>query len=193
MRINALLCLPVRPPEIHEFRRRLAVSFFYDDPTLSRHHPDDIVTIKSITERLSGGDFCVGPNTDFAELRARILLLDIVVDDGSFIATDDPDDEKKFNADVDELAYCLREIWRKINDAGMKIARTEVKSVIEWVQQRLLLSVRTKRKAKAAVFDMLGDGEDTSRPRQQEFMKLFLKRKVQPATTEDEDTTVSSN
>lgn len=153
----------------------------FGDPNLSRHHPDDVITIRGMIDSLDGGAFAVGPKTDFAELRAGILLLDMAVDDGSFAATGDADDEKKFNEEIDELALKLREIWRKINDSGMKLARTEAKSVIEWVQQRLSHSVRTRRKARKSVFDIPGQREDPFLPRQQDYMSKFLKKQPEPA------------
>ncbi|RGP59090.1 hypothetical protein FLONG3_11295 [Fusarium longipes] len=175
-------CLPISKMRAHEMRRRLAVAFFFDDPALSRCHPDDTVTIRGIIERLNHNDFVVGPKTDFAELQANILLLNITVDDGSFAPSDDVDQEKQFNSDIDELAVRLREIWRKINDAGMKLARTEAKNVIDWVQQRLAHSVRTRRKAKKSIFDISGQRQDHSLPEQQNYMKNFL-RKAPETTT----------
>lgn len=125
--------------------------------------------------------------TDFAELKATVILLDIAVDDGSVVAAfDDREDEKAFNDGVDELAVKLREIWRKINDSGMKLARTEAKSVVEWVQQRLSNTVRTRRKAKKSVFDIPGEAEDPFLPRQQDYMKNFLRKKPKFPVVEDD-------
>ncbi|CAM1501749.1 Fc.00g037330.m01.CDS01 [Cosmosporella sp. VM-42] len=195
LRVNALVCLPTSKTLVHELRRRLGVALLFDDPSLGRHHPDDMVTIKGVIDRLGQDDFSVGPKTDFAELRAGIILLNITIDDGSFVITDDLDEEKKFNQEIDELAVRLREIWRKINDAGMKLARTEAKSVIEWVQQRLSHSVRTRRKAKKSVFDPPSQKEDPFLPRQQDYMKSFLKKSretpaLEPPALIDEDTIV---
>lgn len=184
-------CLPLSQALSHDLRRRLAVTFLFDDPALGRHRPDEVITIKGVIKRLKASDFSVDPKTDFAELRASIILLDIAIDDGSFVITDDPDDEAEFNRDIDELAICLRDLWRKINDAGMKLARTETKSVIEWVQQRLSHSVRTRRQAKKSVFDLPGKKPD---PRQQELMKNFFKKTQSPPSPPppliDEDTIV---
>jgi len=108
-------------------------------------------------------------------------------DDGAFGPTGDAEDEKRFNAEVDELATRLREIWRKINDAGLKLTRTEAKGVLDWVQQRLSYSVRTRRKVKKSVFDIPDTGQDPFLPRQQDYMKNFLK-KPQPAPSAVEDT-----
>ncbi|KAL5620387.1 hypothetical protein FOBRF1_003633 [Fusarium oxysporum] len=179
VRTNALACLPISKARSHELRRRLAVVFLFNNPSLGRYHPDDVVTIRSVIALLDHEDFFVGPKTDFALLQANIILINIVVDDGSFAPSDDPEKEKQFNSDVDELAVRLREIWRKINDAGMKLARTEAKSVIEWVQQRLAHSVRTRRKAKKSIFDLPGQKEDPFLPKQQNYMKNFLKKAPQ--------------
>lgn len=166
------------------------MTFLFNDPTLGRYHSDTTVSLRGIIDRLQEDDFVVGPKTDFVELQAGIILLDIAVDNGSFAASDDPEDEKKFNEEIDELAVRLREIWRKINDAGMKLARTEAKSVIEWVQQRLSHSVRTRRKAKKSVFDLPGQKEDPFLPRQQDYMKNFLKQPRKPPALHEEDTIV---
>ncbi|KAF4345971.1 hypothetical protein FBEOM_114 [Fusarium beomiforme] len=153
--------------------------FLFDDPSLGCYRPDETVTIRGVIELLDHEHFFVGPKTDFAELQANIILLNIVVDDGSFTPSDDPEKEKQFNRDVDELATRLRDIWRKINDAGMKLARAEAKSVIEWVQQRLALSVRTRRKVKRSIFDLPVEKEDPFLPKQQKYMKNFLKKAPQ--------------
>ena len=150
--------------------------FLFEDDTLGRHNAEDIVTLRTMIDLVSGDDFGITSKTDFAELKAKIILLDMAVDDGSGGAFDDREAEKRFNDDVDELASKLREIWRKINDSGMKLARTETKSVVEWVQQRLLTTVRTKRKAKKSVFDLPGESDAADLPRQQDYMKKFLQR-----------------
>lgn len=156
--------------------------FLFDDPDLGRHHPDNTVSVRGIIDRLEeDDDFSVGPKTDFAELQANIILLNIAIDDGSFASADDPGAVREFNSEIDELTTQLRGIWRKINDAGMKLARTEAKSVIEWVQQRLAHSVRTRRKAKKSVFDLPGQREDPFLPQQQNYMKNFLRKPTEKA------------
>ena len=102
----------------------------------------------------------------------------MVIDDGGVPLTfDNVADERDFNEQVDELAAKLRDMWRKINDSGMKLARTEAKSVVEWVQQRLLHGVRTRRKARKSVFDFPGQPqeEDPFLSQQRDYMKKFLK------------------
>jgi hypothetical protein len=154
----------------------LAVACLFDDPALSRHRPDEVVTMRGAIKRLDKDDFSIGPNTDFTELKAVIILLDIAIDDGSFAPTGDLEGERRFNSEVDELALKLRGIWRKINDSGMRLARTEAKSVIEWVQQRLSHAVRTKKKPKKNVFDLPGQRDDLNLPQQQDFLQKFLRK-----------------
>ncbi|KAK7426761.1 hypothetical protein QQZ08_006797 [Neonectria magnoliae] len=186
VRVNPLACLSISNTESHELRRRLAVAFLFRDPALGRHHPDTVITIRGIINRTEEDDFAATPKTDFAELQACIVLLNIAVDDGSFVKSDDPEDERRFNDEIDELSARLREIWKKINDAGMKLARTEAKSVIDWVQQRLTHTIRTRRKAKHSIFDFPGEKKDRSLPKEQKFMKNFLRK----APSVDEDTIV---
>ncbi|KAM4065111.1 hypothetical protein HRG_004551 [Hirsutella rhossiliensis] len=178
IRANALLGLPLSSARIHDLRRRLATVFLFGDTALARHNPADILAIKDFINLLDGDDYTINLDTDFAELKSRIILFDIAIDDGCVVDFDDGENEKHFNDDVDKLASKLGEIWRKINDSGMKLARTETKSVVEWVQQRLSHAVRTRRKAKKSVFDIGIQGEDPFVLRQQQdYMKKFLQPK----------------
>ncbi|KAI5464477.1 hypothetical protein BGZ63DRAFT_421506 [Mariannaea sp. PMI_226] len=172
IRSNVLACLPRDHIESNELRRRLAVAFLFEDPELSRQDPDKVVTIRALANRLDRDDFRFKSNTDFTELQAGITFFDAALDDGCFSPTGDLEDEKRFNQDVDELTKRLRELWKEINDSGMKLSRTELKSTIEWVRQRLMYSVRTRKKAKNSIFDR----EDVSLPKQQAYMKSFLSR-----------------
>lgn len=182
IRMNALLCLPVSQARTHELRRRLAITFLFDDPSLGRHRPEAAIDIRDLIDRMHRPDFIVGPKTDFVELKASVIFLDIAIDDGPYTSTGNPDDEKRFNEDVDELALKLRDVWRKINDSGMKLSRTEAKSVIDWVQQRLSYSVRTRRKPKTNVFDIQRRRGDESLSQQQDVLEKFLKRAPIPSS-----------
>ncbi|KAG6159368.1 hypothetical protein E4U37_003730 [Claviceps purpurea] len=174
---TALLCIPISSNRTHDLRRRIAVSALFQNDALAKHNSEDIITLRSIIDLLNDEAFAIKPSTDFAELRASIILLDMAVDDGSVIPFNDRAEENRFNDEIDELAGRLREIWRKTNDAGMKLARTEAKSVVEWVQQRLLHSARTRKKAKKSIFDFQKK-EDPFLPQQREYMQRFVQRKV---------------
>lgn len=112
-------------------------------------------------------------------------MLDMALDDGSVKPFVDIEDEKQFNKLADELAGLLQGIWGNINDSGMKLARTEAKSVVEWVKQRLLNSIRTRKKMKESIFDIPGQKSDEYLPKQQDFMMSFLKKKRAPSVGSD--------
>jgi hypothetical protein len=107
------------------------------------------------------------------ELRACVTLLNIVVDDGSFVPTGDLAKEKQFNEQIDDLAGRLRGIWRKIDDSGLELDRTEAKSVLDLVEKRLAHSVRTRRHKSKNPFDGVLAAPDPNLPKQQDFMKRF--------------------
>jgi hypothetical protein len=177
IRVNALLSLPISNSRAHELRRRLALTFLFEDPGIGQQ-PDDLKSLRRLIDRLDCDDFTIGSKTDFDEFRAKIIILDIVIDDGSFVVTDDKDAEASFNHDVDELATKLRGFWTKINDSGLKLSRAQTKSVVEWVQQRVSLSVRTKRAVKKDIYDIALLGDDPFLPRQQTLMREFLGKAV---------------
>ncbi|KAM3513599.1 hypothetical protein MY11210_002794 [Beauveria gryllotalpidicola] len=182
IRVNALLSLPTSSRRAHDLRRRLAATFLFHDASLARRAPEEAVTLQAVIDRLAAPAFQVGPRTEFAELRAAILILDMAVDDGFVLVfgPDDADAEDRFNARVDELAARLNGIWRRTNDTGMKLARTETKSVVEWVQKRVTHTVRTRRKQARSIFDLPGQERRRDLPRQQEFMKSFFRNKMPP-------------
>lgn len=177
IRLNALLALPVDSRRAHDLRRRLATAFLFEDSNLGGQDTSAHMTIRQLVDRLDQDDFAINAKTDFDELRASIIILDMVIDDGSFVPSDNADDETRFNADVDELASKLRAFWTKINDTGLKLARAQTKSVVEWVQQRVSVSVRTRRKVKRDIYDT-ALGNDPFLPRQKAMMKEFLGKKV---------------
>lgn len=163
----------------------MAVATLFQDDSLARSNSEDVVTLRGIIDILNTDSFTITPKTDFSNLRASIILLDIAIDDGSVVKFNNVQDEKKFNEEVDELAGMLQEIWRKTNDSGMKLARTEAKSVVEWVQKRLSHSVRTRRNARKSVFDLPEFSEDPFLPRQRDYMKKFLQKPARSPTVEE--------
>ncbi|KAF4589569.1 hypothetical protein GQ602_003458 [Ophiocordyceps camponoti-floridani] len=175
IRANGLLCLPLSSGRLHEMRRRLAMAFLFDEQALAHRRPEDMATIHDFIRVMDSPGFDINLQTDFAELKSRILILDMAIDDGSALALRDRQDEAGFNLGVDRLAEKLADMWRRINDAGMKLARTETKSVVEWVQQRLMHSVRTRKKIKKSVFDLAGQEDNAFElRRQQDYMSRFL-------------------
>ncbi|OHE96434.1 hypothetical protein CORC01_08197 [Colletotrichum orchidophilum] len=197
LRMLPLICMPVTSRKLHELRRRLAVAFFLRDAALANEHPDDVISLRLVIARVKDSDFKINNKTDYVNLKALVQLLDMAVDDGAF-ARDDEDliYEKEFNADIDDLAKRLKAIWRGINDTGAaNLARTEAKSVLEWVGERLTYSVRTKRPPTQSIFGEQGPSSAKKR-RQQDFMQKFVRSRknkpsemdtgIEPASSEDE-------
>ncbi|VUC32326.1 unnamed protein product [Clonostachys rosea] len=176
LRLNSLLCLPLSNEKARNLRRRLATAFFFNDPNLGDREPAEIVTVERCINRLKEPDLSVTRKTDFEELKAKIIFLDIAIASGSFSPFENAENEKIFNEQVDELAGILAALTRKINDSGMKLSRAEAKSVIEWIQKRISLSIRTKRQRKADIFQTLDRAEDPSIPQQRAYMQNFLKK-----------------
>ena len=199
IKVTALLCIPICSARTHDLRRRLATTTLLHNANLGRQNTQNATTLKELSGALEGVPFTIGADTNFAEFRASVVLLDMAVDDGFVTKFESRGEEAEFNAAVDELSTKLREMWRKINDAGMKLARTEAKSVVEWVQQRLSHNVRTRRKMRASVFDAPGhQREDSFLPQQREYMKKFLQRPSKPSeegreAATDRDITVVPN
>ncbi|KAK8005274.1 hypothetical protein PG990_011311 [Apiospora arundinis] len=81
----AISLLPPSTPRMCELRRRLAAAALFQQPDLSSSHPDDALTRKDILARLDAPDFRVSHETDYEELQANVKLLNVVIDDGSFL------------------------------------------------------------------------------------------------------------
>ncbi|OHW97665.1 hypothetical protein CSPAE12_03718 [Colletotrichum incanum] len=187
LRILPLLCMPVTSPKLHELRRRLAVAFFLRDAALASEHPDDAISLRLVIARVKDSDFQVNHRTNYTDLKALVQLLDMAVDDGSFVHyKDDREHENEFNAEIDDLAKRLKAIWRGINDTGAaNLSRTEAKSVLEWVGERLNYSVRTRRPPTQSIFGDQGPSS-AKKKRQQDFMQKFVhSRKSKPAEVTD--------
>ncbi|KAK8024133.1 hypothetical protein PG993_012199 [Apiospora rasikravindrae] len=81
----AISLLPPSTPRLCELRRRLAAAALFQRPSLSSSYPDDALTRKDILARLDAPDFLVTHETDYEELQANVKLLNMVMDDGSFL------------------------------------------------------------------------------------------------------------
>lgn len=177
MRLRSLGFLPSSVKEIHELRRRMAAVFFFDDLSLVSQPADSSFNLHDITTRLQGPNFKIRPDTDYAVLRAHILLLDMAVDAGLRLGPDDPEGlTSSFDAEVDEVTSALRQLARSINDTDMKsVLPIEAKMVIDWVGERLAHAVRSKPKPKISIYDLSErSAPDVHLPKQQNLMKKFL-------------------
>ncbi|KAE8450336.1 hypothetical protein EG329_006764 [Mollisiaceae sp. DMI_Dod_QoI] len=143
-------------PRTHDLRRRLAMCFYFNDIAYSKHHSHSLMDIDTFIGRLEAPEFDTSPQTDYRELTALIMLLDIALDDGRSTKLDlsDPAVENKFNEDVDALGNAIKQIMTSIGNPGAAfISRIEAKEILELVSQRIVDTVRTKRKPRHTWFD----------------------------------------
>lgn len=175
-----------------DLRRRMAAVIFFRDPEKGCHSVGSALSLEDVTNRLGETDFQIRPSTDFENLRALVMLLDIVIGNGDFIAaqhsattptattTANADREaadRKFDADIDSLTYRLKLIHGKILDSTL-LSRKIAKASIDIVSKRLAYTVRTRPPPKTSIFDY-GPKEDTSIPKQRAFMKNWAQKKAE--------------
>ncbi|KAI0124736.1 hypothetical protein BJ170DRAFT_685615 [Xylariales sp. AK1849] len=183
----AINLMPTLSPRLVELQRRLACEALFDNPKLGVKHPDESVTIQDIFRRLSKPDFQVNHSTDFTELNALLTLLDIVIDNGSYLrrahrknsssSPSTPGDDAAdttFNADIDRLNFRLKTMHDKINDNSL-ISRKEGKAALDGMMKRLTYTVRTRPPPKASLFDP-EPKENPNLPKQRDFMKKWAEK-----------------
>lgn len=162
----------------------MAAVYFFDDISFARQSPDLSFTLTDIRQHLQSSKFKIKSDTDYGELRALVLLLDMTIDSGFKSDTTDPLQHdiarKSFDEEIDNITTLLKELARSINDAGMKsIVPMEAKLAMEWVGERLTYTVRTKPVPKISIYDIPGPvSPDRSLPKQQNYMKNFLQGRL---------------
>lgn len=176
-RLQIVDSIPSGSARTHDLRRRLAMCFFFKDLSYSASHPHSTMDLEKFIQRLDDSDFDARPKTEYPELTASILLLDVAVDDGQSTKLDltDPEVEKRFNEDVDDLVASIKAIMTSIGNPGAAfISRIEAKEALELISQRIADTVRTKKVVKPSWFDMgRGKGEDKMES-EKEKMSIFL-------------------
>lgn len=176
---------PESPPDLQrrtlDLKRRLATAFFFNDPSLVDQRPEDIVTLKGVMSRIEGKEFnTINAETDYRELTARVMLLNIALGDASrHQVAHAPDESRDFDEQVDKLAEALKTMLTRVapQNKGIHVSRIEAKSAMEMVRERLLYQVRSKKKPKILGIRLDEPEEDTSLPKQQHFLEGFLAKK----------------
>ena len=122
---------------------------------------------------------------NYADLRARIMLLDIAISDGGrpeSFPSPKFNRLQDFNHEVDSLAATVRKVWSHIADIGAShMKRTEAKEKLDCVYHRLLNVVRSEPPKRKHVFDQSRKTEkDVQRAKLvehgKESMQTFLAR-----------------
>lgn len=160
-----------------DLKRRLASVFFFDELSRADKKPEDTVNIRAVIDRLDDPHFTINAETDYRELAALMLLLNIALGDASSTEIT-PEMSKDFDADVDELTASMKSMYTRVmpQSHGIHVSRIEAKSAMELIRDRLVYQLRTKKKPKIA--DLIPtEEEDPSLPQQQMFMKGFLRQR----------------
>ncbi|ROW10327.1 hypothetical protein VMCG_01887 [Cytospora schulzeri] len=187
------------PSSIHlqtrtlDLKRRLASVFFFDDLQRADKKPEDTVHIRAIIDRLEGDEFQINQSTDYQELGALMMLLNVALGDASKRAEMTESSTINFDAEVDELAEGLKSMLTRVAplNKGIHVSRIEAKNAMELIRERLLYQVRIKSVPKIGIFGKLED-EDTSLPRQRDFMKGFFSKKKRESSVKAESAVVET-
>lgn len=151
--------IPCTDKRLHDFARRLALSFFlrsgaYITFPLSK---DESIT-KSICHALKKQQTFSTTNeqTCYVSIGAHINILDIAIGPGFNRPPADASDltRKEFDANLDRIIDLLNNLAGSIVDTGAShLFRTEAKGIVERVTARLQLSVRTKARSSRRMLD----------------------------------------
>jgi hypothetical protein len=156
LRLQMVQVISSESPRTHDLRRRLAMCFYFNNVVYAEKYSYQLMDMDTFITRLHDPVFDTNPRTDYRELTALILLLDIALDDGRSAALDltDAKVEEEFNKDIDALSLAIKDIFNGIGNPGAAfISRIEAKEVLELVSQRIIDTVRTKRPKKHTWFD----------------------------------------
>jgi len=178
-------------PRTHDLRRRLAMCFYFDNISYARDHSHSLMDLDAFVKRLDDPDFDSNPQTDYRELAALILLLDIAVDDGRSVKIDlsDPAVEKKFNETVEGLGATIKDIMRQIGTPGAAfISKIEAKEVLELVSQRVSDTLRSKPKPRQTWFDKAQGKPQEDLESEKRGMESFISRVKNIGSGSNQDT-----
>jgi hypothetical protein len=179
LRLKIVDSIPSIIPRTHDLRRRLAMCFYFDDVSYSRDHSHSIMDLNAFIRRLDDPAFNTNPQTDYRELTALILLLDIAVDDGRSMNLDLSHKavQKKYDENIEELGATIKDIMRQIGNPGAAfISRIEAREVLELVSQRVSDTLRSKPKPKQTWFDRARGKPEEDLESERKGMQSFISR-----------------
>lgn len=150
--------------------------FYFDDDAFCKRHSHHIMDMNLFIARLADPAFDANAETDYRELAALIMLLDIAIDDGRSIALDltDRKTEERFDDDIDSFAASIKDIIRNIGVPGPGfISKVEAKEILELVSQRIGDTLRSRPKPKQSLWNVSGKTQEDL-GREKDAMKKFL-------------------
>lgn len=161
------------------------------------------MTIRAVIDRLEEDEFQLNADTDFKELHALMMMLNVALGDASKhrvsvpLATTTATGERErdlsadFDAEVDELAENMKSMVTRVAplSKGIHVSRIETKNAMELLRERLLYQVRIRPVPKIKMFEEGMNEDDTSLPKQRDFMKQFFStRRTKGMSTPSVDT-----
>lgn len=174
--------MPRSTAKLVDLSRRMSAVALFRDVKLAQRPVDETLTLHDIVNRLGSLDFhSGGVGTDLEALRALVALLDTAIGGAGFLMREHSgakDADRKFDADIDDLAFRLKMVHDKIHDNNDS-SRKETKSCIDLLAKRLTYVVRKRPPPKTGDFDTEPSGEDANVPKQRAFMKKWAQKKAE--------------
>ncbi|KAI0384457.1 hypothetical protein F5Y04DRAFT_269435 [Hypomontagnella monticulosa] len=174
--------MPRTSAKLLDLWRRMSAVALFRDIALSRRPVDESITLNDILHRLDSPDFRVGANTDFQRLGALVTLLDTAIGNAKFLTQEHSgavNADRKFDADIDDLAFRLKIIHDKIYQ-GTSLTRKTIKLNIDLIAKRLTYMVRTRPPPKTDHYDVKPvSKDDFNVPKQRDFMKNWTQKKAE--------------
>lgn len=153
--------------------------FYFNDVKYAKIHSHSSMDLDKFINRLNDPAFDTTSKTDYVELKALILLMDIALDDGRSTKLDlsDPIVEKKFNEDIEALSAAIKDILNGIGQPGAGfISRTEAREMMDLVSDRIKETLGTKRKPTHTWFDPERGRKEEDMQSEKKGMANFVSR-----------------
>ncbi|KAI6248989.1 hypothetical protein HI914_02792 [Erysiphe necator] len=159
----------------HDLRRRLASCFLFNNLIFAKKPSQHYFNFPMFLNRLKVSDFKCKPKTDYCELRALVMLMEIAVDDGqsSHFVLDDESKEESFNINIEKLGLSVKEIFSGTDtqDSG-NISKIQAKEAVEAFSRRITHTMRTKPKLVHEWF--VNHDRKTNNMREKQAMENFV-------------------
>jgi hypothetical protein len=157
--------------------------FFFNDVSYAAEHPHTVFDLHKFMDRLEEPVFDINDKTDYQQLAALVLLLDVAVDDGrnEYLDLTSRSAAESFDQDVDDLVMTIKDVVKGIGSPGAAfISRIEAKEALELVSQRIADTLRSRPKPKKSVFDGIHLKEEDHSGERDKMHKFVSKMKKGP-------------
>ncbi|KAK4660465.1 hypothetical protein QC762_119240 [Podospora pseudocomata] len=188
LRSLAISSLPFTHPRLNELRRRLALTFLFNEPQRARSRPEETFSIQSVLDLLEHSEhFIIDRHSkEFYNLRAMSEMVAVAVADGC--PPQDGTNEaahRQFNAEVDLLARHVRNMYSQIPDgSAAHSSKWEAKAQLKDFEAMLLRVIRTRAKPVGHIFRSEDEEDQDKKPVNQSSLTEWMLRRKNKAKTE---------